>query len=280
LLEPLVHFNKSRLLNPWLLEPSSFGSSGKKNPRPAVLKCDPTDVGQAMPRKKGSATRAATIKRKGRAPSAPKEQLGALPAAGNRKRSAKQLAQASSQESDDNQEWLPSSAKKRKVSCANALALSSIETEQAPPVDAESGGSGACEAMDLDDEAGNGSNKSGKPDKKSKFGLDTTLPPISDVREMFEDMVARLGPHALKESPVKLNVATLCSGTDAPIFALGLIQDALQTNGFGPGFEFRHLFSCEIEPFKQGFIRRNLPPDTLIFRDVVELASECPAGQV
>ncbi|KAK4042658.1 hypothetical protein C8A01DRAFT_13781 [Parachaetomium inaequale] len=90
---------------------------------------------------------------------------------------------------------------------------------------------------------------------------------------MFEDMVARLDPIALKESPITLNVATLCSGTEAPIFGLNLIQDALEANGYGAGFEFEHLFSCEIEPFKQGFIRRNLPPGTLIFRDVVELAS-------
>ncbi|AEO59218.1 hypothetical protein MYCTH_2307313 [Thermothelomyces thermophilus ATCC 42464] len=96
---------------------------------------------------------------------------------------------------------------------------------------------------------------------------------------MFEDMVARVEPVSLKESPVRLNVATLCSGTDAPIFALSLIQEALVTHGFGAGFEFQHLFSCEIEPFKQGFIRRNLPPGTLIFRDVVELASTALTGK-
>jgi hypothetical protein len=245
----------------------------------AALKCDPTNIGQDMPPKKGTATRAATRRRTGRALSAPKDQLGALPAAGNRKRSAKHLIQALSQESDDDQEWLSSSTKKRKISRSNALAATSIETEQPAPVEAESGGSSANEVMDVDDEAGNESNGSDKTGKKSKYGLDTTLPPISDVHEMFEDMVARLGPHALKESPVQLNVATLCSGTDAPIFALGLIQDALQAKGFGPGFEFKHLFSCEIEPFKQGFIRRNLPPGTLIFRDIVELASECPDGK-
>ncbi|KAK4244108.1 hypothetical protein C7999DRAFT_17603 [Corynascus novoguineensis] len=96
---------------------------------------------------------------------------------------------------------------------------------------------------------------------------------------MFEDMVARLNPIDLKGASIRLNVATLCSGTEAPIFALDLIRDALVTQGFGVEFELNHLFSCEIEPFKQGFIRRNLPPGTLIFRDVVELASTALTGK-
>lgn len=90
---------------------------------------------------------------------------------------------------------------------------------------------------------------------------------------MFEDMVERVHPTSLKENPIKLNVATLCSGTDAPVFALNLIDEALQAMGFGSVLEVNHLFSCEIEPFKQGFIRRNLAEGTTIFRDVVELAS-------
>jgi len=36
--------------------------------------------------------------------------------------------------------------------------------------------------------------------------------------------------------------------------------------------EFEHLYSCEIEPFKQAFIRRNVDSSTIIFRDVVEMA--------
>ncbi|KAL2264457.1 hypothetical protein VTK26DRAFT_22 [Humicola hyalothermophila] len=112
----------------------------------------------------------------------------------------------------------------------------------------------------------------GEPANKPKRGVNNSLRPISDVREMFEDMVERLNPALLREHPVNLSVATLCSGTDAPIFALKLIQEALQTMGFGSVLGFKHLFSCEIEPFKQGFIRRNLPEGTIIFRDVVELA--------
>jgi hypothetical protein len=123
--------------------------------------------------------------------------------------------------------------------------------------------------MDVDPIAGG----SGESDRGLRHGIDNGLPPISEVREMFEDMIQRLNPVALKNNAVQLNVATICSGTDAPIFALGLIQDAIQAMGFGIGLEFQHLFSCEIEPFKQGFIRRNLPEGTLIFRDVVEMAT-------
>lgn len=103
-------------------------------------------------------------------------------------------------------------------------------------------------------------------------GIDYSLPPISDVREMFADMVQRLGPKAVTERAVDLNVATLCSGTEAPIFALRMIREAMEAMSPDATLEFKHLFSCEIEPFKQGFIRRNLPEETLIFRDVVELA--------
>ncbi|KAH6842581.1 hypothetical protein B0I37DRAFT_393104 [Chaetomium sp. MPI-CAGE-AT-0009] len=95
----------------------------------------------------------------------------------------------------------------------------------------------------------------------------------------MEDMVGRLNPTALKEIHFRLNVATLCSGTEAPIFGLDLIHDALLAKGSGPSFDMKHLFSCEIEPYKQGFISRNLPPDTLIFRDVVELATEGLTGK-
>jgi hypothetical protein len=111
------------------------------------------------------------------------------------------------------------------------------------------------------------------PDSRPKADLDKDSPPISNIRDMFEDMVKQDKFVALRGQPVKLKVATLCSGTDAPIFALRMIQDAMQVAGFGMALEFDHLFSCEIEPEKQGFIRRNLGADTLIFRDVFELAT-------
>ncbi|KAK4154178.1 hypothetical protein C8A00DRAFT_33070 [Chaetomidium leptoderma] len=220
------------------------------------------------PRKNAKAPRAATSKHKNRAPSAPSAEY--LPAGGKRKRSANHPTKASNQDGDGDSDGGRRSLRSGKKQKASPSAGG--EDDQSQPVDSDSSSSSVIEVMGVDPPAGNG-NAGGMPDKKPKRFIDTSLLPISDVRLMFEDMVARLNPMALKESPIKLNVATLCSGTDAPIFALGLIQDALQATGFGAGFEFEHLFSCEIEPFKQGFIRRNLPHGTLIFRDVVELAS-------
>ena len=144
------------------------------------------------------------------------------------------------------------------------------------PADADTSLSSIDRTMDIGSPAGNATNK---PGKHTKRVIDTSLRPISDVREMFEDMVERVRPDALIETPIKLSVATICSGTDAPIIALSLIQDAMQATGHGAGFEFDHLFSCEIEPAKQGFIRRNLPHPTVIFRDVMELANLKVDGQ-
>ncbi|KAK4466470.1 DNA repair protein RAD5 [Cladorrhinum samala] len=98
------------------------------------------------------------------------------------------------------------------------------------------------------------------------------LPPLSDVHAMFEDMVGRVEPPDPAGQLYELNIGTVCSGTDAPVFALELLIEALESKHHGQLFTFKHLFSCEIEPFKQGFIRRNLPRPTVIFRDVVEMA--------
>ena len=144
------------------------------------------------------------------------------------------------------------------------------------PADVDTSISSVDRTIDVDSPAGDATSK---PSKHTKRVIDTSLPPISDVREMFEDMVKRVNPSALAGTPIKLSVATICSGTDAPIIALSLIQDAMQAMGHGAGFEFAHLFSCEIEPAKQGFIRRNLPHTTVIFRDVMELANIKDTGE-
>ena len=105
------------------------------------------------------------------------------------------------------------------------------------------------------------------------------LPALSSPEEMFVDMVQRTKNllSSLPEHPIRLNVATICSGSDAPLFALDLIQNSAANLDLGPLFEVAHLFSCEIEPFKQAFIRRNVSRDVTIFRDVVELASRAEA---
>ena len=64
-----------------------------------------------------------------------------------------------------------------------------------------------------------------------------------------------------------LRVATMCSGTESPIFALRLICEMLSQMGMT--LDFDHVFSAEIDPFKQAFIQRNFEPG-IIFRDIVE----------
>jgi hypothetical protein len=106
--------------------------------------------------------------------------------------------------------------------------------------------------------------------------LDLTLPPIDNVYDAFDHMMNRVMDNKdgvypdLKQladdGGFTCNVVTMCSGTEAPIFSLRLIQNAFFHNTGFELFRFKHLFSVEIEPFKQGYIRRNT--DAPVFRDV------------
>lgn len=101
------------------------------------------------------------------------------------------------------------------------------------------------------------------------------LPPLHDIGLMFEDIVKSLpqvqdlAEHLGKR---KLRVATMCSGTESPLLALGLISRAIKRI-YGKTLEVEHVFSCEIEPFKQAYIERNFQPP-ILFRDVCELGEE------
>ncbi|KAI8799644.1 hypothetical protein BJ742DRAFT_128160 [Cladochytrium replicatum] len=102
------------------------------------------------------------------------------------------------------------------------------------------------------------------------------LPPLSDINDMFADMIER---HldtfkAIVEAlgGRKLRVGTMCSGTESPLLALDLIGQALKRN-HGIVFEVDHVFSCEIEPYKQAYIERNFAPPVL-FRDICELGQD------
>lgn len=98
------------------------------------------------------------------------------------------------------------------------------------------------------------------------------LPPLSDVQEIFMDIVRRVP--ALKGvaehlGDRKLRVGTMCSGTESPLLALGMISRSMKET-YGVTIEVEHLFSCEIEPFKQAYIERNFRPP-ILFRDITEL---------
>lgn len=101
------------------------------------------------------------------------------------------------------------------------------------------------------------------------------LPPIHDIPAIFSDLVSRIPK--IKEvaehvSGRKLRVATMCSGTESPLLALELIQKSINEQ-HGIYLDIEHVFSCEIEPFKQAYIERNFHPP-LLFRDVCELGDD------
>jgi site-specific DNA-cytosine methylase len=98
------------------------------------------------------------------------------------------------------------------------------------------------------------------------------LPPIHKVPAMFADLVGRIPQ--IKEVAErikgrKLRVATMCSGTESPLLALELICGAIMDQ-YDVALNVEHVFSCEIEPFKQAYIERNFHPP-ILFRDVCEL---------
>ncbi|KAF8075101.1 hypothetical protein FPV67DRAFT_1476000 [Lyophyllum atratum] len=101
------------------------------------------------------------------------------------------------------------------------------------------------------------------------------LPPIHDIPAIFSDLVSRIP--AIKDvadrvAGRKLRVATMCSGTESPLLALELIQKSIDEQ-HGVHLDIEHVFSCEIEPFKQAYIERNFHPP-LLFRDVCELGDD------
>ncbi|OCH91470.1 hypothetical protein OBBRIDRAFT_812104 [Obba rivulosa] len=100
----------------------------------------------------------------------------------------------------------------------------------------------------------------------------SNLPPIHDIPVMFSDLISRIPEIrsvAERLQGRKMRVATMCSGTESPLLALDLIRRAILEQ-HGLDFEIEHVFSCEIEPFKQAYIERNFQPP-LLFRDVCEL---------
>jgi hypothetical protein len=101
------------------------------------------------------------------------------------------------------------------------------------------------------------------------------LPPISSIPKMFDDLVSRasrLSGVVDRLNGRKLRVATMCSGTESPLLALRMITRSLFKET-GKNLEIEHIFSCEIEPFKQAYIERNFAPP-ILFRDVLELAND------
>ncbi|GAA6003370.1 hypothetical protein JCM10207_000301 [Rhodosporidiobolus poonsookiae] len=114
------------------------------------------------------------------------------------------------------------------------------------------------------------------PNKAAKAeALDFSLPPITDINSVFSDLTSGFADElakVMKKLGRPLRVATMCSGTEAPILALRLIFRHLEEQT-GIKASMHHVFSAEIEPFKQAYIERNFAPP-LLFRDVTELPNK------
>ena len=128
-----------------------------------------------------------------------------------------------------------------------------------------------------------------------KFRIDTSLPPLFDLGAIFHDMVSNAWRNIPLEEAIKslsdkqIHIATMCSGTESPLLALGKIEDGkhqpsppflssltcsvtdLRLSG-KPALNIKHLFSAEIVPSKQAYIERNFHPNKL-FRDIREIAA-------
>ncbi|KAL2052512.1 hypothetical protein ABVK25_007072 [Lepraria finkii] len=112
-------------------------------------------------------------------------------------------------------------------------------------------------------------------------GIDQSLPALSDIQDIFNDITSRAYESGFNEAVDLLdgrviNVATICSGTESPLLALDMICDALKRI-FKKELQFKHLFSAEIVPFKQAYIERNFAP-AILFRDTREIAEAKQKG--
>ncbi|KAB8294860.1 hypothetical protein EYC80_006821 [Monilinia laxa] len=106
-------------------------------------------------------------------------------------------------------------------------------------------------------------------------GINTDLPPCDTTADFIVEFVEKLIARGFSRVTDHLNgrpliVATACSGTEAPIIFLSILSKALRKKGLN--FKIVHVFSIEIEPWKQTYIRRNFP-GVVILRDITEILS-------
>lgn len=116
--------------------------------------------------------------------------------------------------------------------------------------------------------------KKAAPAKKAD-ALDFSLPPLTNIDSIFSDLASGFSSELstlFKDLGRPLRIATMCSGTEAPVLALRLLFRQLEEQT-GVKASLHHVFSAEIEPFKQAYIERNFAPP-ILFRDVVELKDD------
>ena len=98
------------------------------------------------------------------------------------------------------------------------------------------------------------------------------LPGITEPQKMFDDMVSKvpeIGKVAERLQGRSITVATMCSGTEAPVLALEMIAKSAKKL-HDVDLTIKTVFSCEIEEYKQAYIERNFAPP-ILFRDAEQL---------
>lgn len=114
---------------------------------------------------------------------------------------------------------------------------------------------------------------------------------LSSEKHLSQANGKKNGDSLKEELSYPIRLQTACSGTDAPSIALGLIKESLgrmmTSSGGGDDkkkakeqvqkqedvvFDYDHVMSCEIEPFKQAYIARNFPGVPL-FPDITKLSA-------
>ena len=121
-----------------------------------------------------------------------------------------------------------------------------------------------------------------KPLYNFQDGLNDDNPPMHELRDIYLDMAQKALALGFRDvldhlKNRALRVATMCSGSDAPIYGLSYFQRALSELPVKYQFNFVHLFSVEIEPVIESFITRNL--GVMCFRDVREVAAYPEGGK-
>jgi len=117
--------------------------------------------------------------------------------------------------------------------------------------------------------------------------IDLASSPRSDIKVIFQHMIEKVLKEddedfepfrkmieAFKSQKRTLRLATMFSGTESPLLALDMINEALEAQPevkFKP-IHYSHEFSAEIEPFKQAYIEANFKPRYL-FRNALEVAN-------
>ncbi|GMI05451.1 hypothetical protein TrVE_jg4580 [Triparma verrucosa] len=116
-----------------------------------------------------------------------------------------------------------------------------------------------------------GGSKNRNAQLKTAYTDGAGLPVLSHPQDMFDDLMTKAPEFedVVKLLSRPLRIATMCSGTESPVLALDMMSRAAEEQ-YGVKLEIEHLFSCEIEPFKQAYIERNFQPP-ILFRDIREL---------